>query len=458
MDYFKRQYSAFLDQWWVQEHRKPLLLRGARQVGKSTLVRQFAEKQKLELLEVNLERHFELDQIFKTYNVQKIIASLEGIFGKKVSTNSLIFLDEIQATPNAIAAMRYFYEDRPQIPLVAAGSLLEFILGEGLISMPVGRIQYLYITPMTFSEYLEAKGETYLLNLLKSLDPYKPPALTVHKRMLGLQREYLFVGGMPEAIRAFLKNNDPHSSILVGQSILDTYRDDFHKYSSKIESVRLQRVFQRVARYLNQKVKYTALDPDENSRETKKTLELLAQAKIVSRVYHSAANGIPLGAEANFNVFKLLFLDVGLVNRLLGLSWHELMDMAERALIHEGPLAEQFIGQSLLSLFSNNGTQEPQVYYWLRESRASNAEVDFVVSVGTHVVPVEVKSGKSGSIKSLLQFVAEKNSRLAIRFDLSPISMQTIQHRIGSEKVKFNFLSVPLYAVDEVFRLASLSL
>jgi predicted AAA+ superfamily ATPase len=451
---FFRANETQLQDWYRTPSRKPLLLRGARQVGKSTLVRQFAARQGLELLEVNLERNLGLEQVFKSLKMDRILLELEGILGQKVSgSNKLLFLDEIQATPHALAALRYFYEDCPEIPLIAAGSLLEFVLGQGLISMPVGRIQYHYLGPVTFDEYIQARKEDFSFSQLKGIHLGVPLAEASHLRLDHLQREYLFIGGMPQSVQAFLARGLMDDCEAVLQSILDTYRDDFHKYASQVETLRLQRIFDRVAGYLNRKVKYAALDPGEQSRETKKMLQLLTQAKLISPIYHTHANGVPLGAEADLSVYKLLFLDVGLVNRMLQLSWREIRNLDERGLIHEGPLAEQYIGQSLLAAFSNFGMMEPKLHYWLREGKSANAEVDFVVAQGQHVIPIEVKSGKSGSMKSLLQFVAEKKSPVAVRFDLNPPSIQRLAHQVGSERVQFDLISLPLYAVGELPRL-----
>lgn len=454
---FPRLNEIALVEWWQTPSRKPLILRGARQVGKSTLVRSFAEKAGIKVAAINCERHPELEKVFANGKMEEVFSALEGILKAELPRDSsaLLFLDEIQAVPSAISFLRYFYEELPSLPVIAAGSLLEFALSDRSVSMPVGRIQFHYLGPATFTEYLEARGETYFLKILDQYELGKQIAESAHTALLAFQREFLFVGGMPEAVQLAAQGGKAQKTSDALQSILDTYREDFGKYATRAETDRLFRVFSRIAAFLHKKVKYSAVDPEEQSRETKKTLQLLKQARLITPVYHSSGNGVPIEAEADFDVFKLLFLDVGLMNRLLDLSWSELEKLDERTLIHEGPLAEQFIGQSLLTAFSQQGRREPRLHYWLREGKASNAEVDYLISFRGKVVPIEVKSGKSGSLKSLIQFVHEKKCELAVRFDLNLPSEQWVTHAgaSGASIGRFKLLSLPLYLADQLPRI-----
>ncbi|MDZ7340974.1 MAG: ATP-binding protein [candidate division KSB1 bacterium] len=451
----KRYAEGTLKKWLANPYRKPLIIRGARQVGKSTLVRNFAQDGNLNLIEVNLEKHLELDVIFKTFNIPGIIREIEGLTGKTIlAPNSLLFLDEIQATPWALQALRYFYEEYPQLPVIAAGSLLEFALSRHNFSMPVGRIEYLYLGPMTFEEFLLEK-DSRLLDYIHNFDLATPLPQTVHKQLLEKQREFLFIGGMPEAIFRYIQTDQLTEATSVHQSIIETYKDDFSKYVRQNNLIRLHRVFNYVPSAVGEKVKYSNISRDDQAREIKIAVDLLTKAGLITPVYHSSCSGIPLNAQADFSKFKLLFVDVGLMNRVCGLDWLALNSMDERKLINEGSIAEQFIGQHLLYL--NNGQEAPSLHYWIREQKTGNAEVDYVISRGDLILPVEVKSGKSGSLKSLFQFVFEKHAPLAIRFDLNLPSIQKVSHKIQqnhrAEAVEVTLISLPIYLVGQLNRL-----
>lgn len=444
--------------WLKDPYRKPLIIRGARQVGKSTLVHNFADNNHLDLVEVNLERHIELDFVFKTLNVQKIMREIEGLTGKNaLKPDSLLFLDEIQAAPFALQALRYFYEEYPQLPVIAAGSLLEFVLSNHPFSMPVGRIEYLYLGPMTFEEFLLEK-EPELLKYIHSFDFDTPIPDTAHGRLLERQREFLFVGGMPEAVNRYIQTNELNQATRVHQSIIETYQDDFSKYVGKNQLIRLHRVFNYASSAVGRKVKYSNISGDEKARELKTAIELLAKARIITPVYHSSCSGIPLSAQIKETIYKLLFLDVGLMNHICGLDWLAMRSMDDRNLMNEGSIAEQFIGQHLLLCYSE--LRSLKLHYWLREQKTSNAEVDYVLSKGDVIFPVEVKAGKSGSLKSLLQFMYEKKGDLAVRFDLNLPSIQEVSHQLPqnekSETINFRLISLPLYLVGQLYRIIDL--
>ena len=448
----KRKLSNLLKHWHSSNVRKPLVLRGARQVGKSTLVRLFAEEQGLDLLEVNLERHRDMDRIFAGLDVGLILANLEAVAGKRVSSQTLIFLDEIQAAPHALEALRYFFEDRPELPVVAAGSLLEFALSREAFSMPVGRVQYLFLQPMGFSEFLEVVDPPSL-EWLESMDQSEFFPQEAHKRLSARQREYLLVGGMPEAVKCFAETRDFAAVASIQNGILNTYVDDFSKYARQSDLADLQRLFRNLPLHLGKKTKYTHLLPDASSAHSRKLLELLIKAQVALPVYGSDCSGIPLRGGMNPKVLKLFFLDVGLVSRLLGQDWIDIQSQEERSLVNEGPLAEQFIAQHLYldPIFET----PPELFYWLNESKNANAEVDFVVSQGNLIMPVEVKAGKSGSLKSLHLFCGRRHLGQAVRFDLSPPSRQeittSVTGKMGSDlESRYILHSMPLYAVEKL--------
>lgn len=447
----KRFVQQHLDLWLKKGRRKPLIIRGARQVGKSTLVRNFAGENQRQLIEVNLERNPGLDSVFKTNDIPKIIAEVEGLTGIQVcDETSLLFLDEIQAVPSALPALRYFYEERPGLPVIAAGSLLEFVLEKHDFSMPVGRIEYLHLGPMTFKEFLTALSEGDLVTYLEIKDGAFRIPETAHQRLLRRQREYLFVGGMPESVLAFLESKSLLQAREVHRSIIQTYQDDFAKYSKRMPLARLHTVFNALPRHIGEKIKYAQIVSEDRSSEVKAAIELLIKARLYLPVFHSDCSGLPLQAGMDEKVYKLYFLDVGLLNYLNGLDWRTIESLDERKLINEGKLAEQFTAQHLA--YREGGLEPPSLFYWLREGKRANAEVDFVVPMGNRIFPIEVKAGKSGSLKSLLQFVLSKGQPVVCRFDLNLPSRQEVTHHLrqqeGSKPVRFTLVSLPLYGVE----------
>lgn len=453
----KRFAERSLTKWIDKTNRKPLVIRGARQVGKSTLVQQFAKANDLTLHEVNLERHLTLTDVFKSQNTGRILRELEYICQQGLidREGSLLFLDEIQSIPIAMQSLRYLYEDFPHLPVIAAGSLLEFTLSKHSFSMPVGRIEYLHLNPMSFEETLEASGEESLLKLLRNFQKSEDFPRSAHDRLLELQRTFLLVGGMPEAVYRFIETGSFEDAFDVHASIVDTYRDDFSKYGTQAELLRLHKVYEYVPLAIGEKFKFVNVDPAESARDIRKVVDLLMKAGIINLAFHSDASGLPLQATANQRIFKPFFLDCGLMNYLCGTRWINPSDLNKREFINEGKMAEQFIAQHL-PFFSKSNTKS-KLTYWLREGRSTNAEVDFIVQLGPSIVPIEVKAGKSGTLKSLLLFAHQKNSPYAVRFDLNLPSFQTVCHSSGQKKqsvtVEFDLLSLPLYLVEQLPRI-----
>ncbi|MDO8273689.1 MAG: AAA family ATPase [Gammaproteobacteria bacterium] len=446
-----------IKKWLNKSHRKPLVVRGARQVGKSTLIDLFAQQQHIPLTQINLERFNNLSPAFQSNDPRAILDVLEALPGvNTVSAASLLFLDEIQAVPEAIAALRYFYEDMPQLAVVCAGSLLEYALRDQRFSMPVGRVEYLHMGPMTFSEFLEALDETRLLATICefTLDSEINPV--VHGRLMELLRYYYFVGGMPEAVSVFATTRSLKEVGDVHNSIIQTYREDFPKYIGSRSLSRVQQVFNFAARNVGKKVKYSQYSNVDTSATIKSDIELLCLARVLSKVIHSHCSGLPLQADLEEKMYKLIFLDVGLMNAICGVNWNSISRMTESTLVNEGTIAEQFIGQHLLELLAESPNRE--LNYWLREGRSNNAELDYVIALNGRIVPIEVKAGATGSLKSLHQFMGEKlaseASPLAVRFDMNLPSRQTIQTRIKKGEqvhdLQYELLSLPLYLVERL--------
>lgn len=454
----KRLAQNELKAWHQNKKRKPLILRGARQVGKSTLVRQFATEQNLDLIEINLERHPYLDPIFQTLDTKKILAELETIVGKTIlKKDTLLFLDEIQATPQALAALRYFYEDHPDLAVVCAGSLLEFSLAKHNFSMPVGRIEYLHLGPMTFLEFLMALNEPYLVTLLQNFKLNENWPQTAHQKLLDYHRLYLFIGGMPESILTYSQTQSLTQVQNVHRSIIQTYQDDFAKYGKNSRQLSLlHQIFLTLPKFIGTKIKYSNIARESKSAKVKEGLDLLIKARLLHPAYHSSASGLPVSATQNLNIYKLYFLDCGLFNSLCGTNWKTLNEMNERTLINEGALAEQFIAQHLA--YIESGREAPHLNYWLSESQSQNSEIDFLMGLNNAVLPIEVKAGKSGTLKSLQHFIYNKKIKVALRFDLNPPSVQNIKHKLtgtihNEETVEFKLMTLPLFMVESIFKL-----
>lgn len=441
----RRNKIKTLHDWFKSDTRKPLVLRGARQVGKSTLVRLFAKEYGLRLIEINLDRKGHWNKIFETNDTSSIIREVEDHLNIRIDstqeTKDILFFDECQATPALLSALRYFYEDLPALPVITAGSLLEFTLEKFQTSLPVGRIEFMHLGPMTFDEFLLAKGEDRIVASLSEFDLTKKISTTMHEKVLRYQREYLFVGGMPEAVSLFTRNGDPKRIRKVLSEILDVYRDDFNKYSRDSMHPRLHLIIDYVLSHVGEKVKYSNISKDYEAKEIKKGIDLLLKAKIITKVDNTHSQGIPLKKGADGSTYKLIFLDVGLINVGLRYEWRDILNSSERELLHEGPLAEQFVGQHLRELSPE--FEESELFYWLREGRSNAAEVDYLVQQGKNIIAIEVKSGATGSMRSLHQWnkdISHKYKR-SLRFDLNPPS----QFNIKVDNFNYELISLPLY-------------
>lgn len=390
----KRNAEKELHSWMKRQNRMPLIIRGARQVGKTYLIEKFGREHFDSLIGINLEKEPSLHRLFETNDVAHVVRELELFSGRKLKPGrSLLFLDEIQACPKALACLRYFHEDMPELHVAAAGSLLDFALREFQYSMPVGRIEYLYLHPLTFEEFLAATGDSQLVNYIRDYqvgDDFSPVA---DKKLREALRLYYFVGGMPSAASAYVERGDLLDVQRRLASITATLQDDFAKYGNRAQQRAMRNILRFVPRHTGRKVKFANIDREMRSAELRKALELLELSRVITMVRHSAANGIPLGAEASDKHFKTLLLDIGLCNNLCGLS---LPDEAGLMTAVEGGLAEQFVGQQLLAggpMFENR-----PLFYWHRERKNANAEVDYLLPLGEHIIPVEVRAGKSGSL------------------------------------------------------------
>lgn len=443
-----RNALTYLQSWKNKPSRKPLIIHGARQVGKSYLVREFAKVENLELLEINFERNPGYAEAFLNREPKDCIEVLRLQFNKELTSGkSLLFLDEIQAQPLVIGRLRYFYEELPELHICAAGSLLDFALTEEPFSVPVGRLEYMYLGPMTFEEFLFALGEEKLNNYINNYRMSETFPKEIHEKLLALTLQYSLIGGMPESVKTYVETASLNLVNEVKQALIATFRDDFHKYKGRTDLSRLHVVFSRIPQIVGRQVKYVLIDRDDTAANLSRTLDLLCRARIAYRVRESLSNGVPLGAEASDRQFKLLFLDIGIMSSLLGLNIQTLLPKHEFELANDGSLAEQFIGQHLL--YMEEPYLPPELYYWSRDKKGSSAEVDYIIASGNQVVPIEVKAGKTGKLRSIHVFLSEKKRMLAVRFNSALSEITEIKKESSNAKL----LSLPHYMVGQVRRL-----
>ncbi|OGR08469.1 MAG: nuclease [Deltaproteobacteria bacterium RIFOXYD12_FULL_50_9] len=394
----KRLAEKQIIDWKDSPRRKPLIIRGARQVGKTWLVDNVLAKQFDNFVKIDLEKRRDLHVHFSgSLEPRTILNYLELAAGRITSGRTLLFFDEIQACPRAIMALRYFYEQMPELHVVAAGSLLEFAFGD--IAIPVGRVQYLHMHPMTFYEYLLAMGKEPMAEY--TLTPPENVADPIQQMILSELRGYFFVGGMPECIKTYRDSGSMVETFRVQSEILDSYRDDFSKYRPRIDTMCLDAVFLNVARNAGEQLKYVRLDQGHSGLTNRKALDLLVKAKVIHKIPSCDPSGLPLGATANQKKFKAAMLDIGLLQRLCQVPAELELQQENLLAMYRGKLAEQFVAQELLAWHSS------ELFYWAREVRGSNAEVDYLVVREGKIYPIEVKSGSGGSLRSL-QLMLEK--------------------------------------------------
>lgn len=448
-----RRLQENLTEWLRSPHRKPLVLRGARQVGKSTLVRLFAAQENLELVELNFERDPELAAVFQSRDPHWIVNQLRLLRNATLQPGrSLLFLDELQACPAAFVALRYFHEELSALPVVAAGSLLEFALSDARLSVPVGRVEYRFLGPMDFREFLQACGEGALAAHLATWTLPAGMPSAIHERLRVLFRQYTLVGGMPESVLRWSETRDASLCERTKTAILLTYEDDFAKYTAGAGQRRVRQVFRWLPGGLGRKVVFSEIDGGERADVLNEALEQLCRAQVATRVVHSAGNGVPLAAEENRKHGKVVFLDTGLVCTAQQLG-PTLVGTPDVMQINAGAIAEQIAGQMLRE--SAGFDTPPSLHYWTRDKAGASAELDYLIAVAGRVVPIEVKAGATGRLRSLHVFMNEKGLDLAVRLYDGPPEMTSVDLGFNETRVRYRLLSLPLYLAGEVRRLVA---
>lgn len=438
----KRSIEKELLHWKNSEERFPLIIRGARQVGKSFAIETFGEAHFAATVVANFEEKPYLAACFETFEIPDILSKMASLIGKEiVPGKTLLFFDEIQNCIPALKSLRYFKEKLPELHVIAAGSFLEFVLEDvPELSFPVGRVQFLNMHPLSFMEYLQAVDQQGLCEIVASMSLKNLPSEEIHNHLLRFVRDFFYVGGMPASAVKFSQNRSFLEVQRIQASILDFYRLDLAKYSKKSQYKNMELLYRRLPVLVGQHFKYNKIDSGSSnpSRDYKIVLHKLGLARVIHVVYATAANGIPLQSEVSDKKFKVFFLDIGLLQNAVEIEPKEIAT-SELTDIYRGVLAEQFVAQELLVYV--DPYKDRHLYYWDRQEAGSTAEVDFVMNISGRVVPIEVKAGAAGKLKSLRQFLSTKPSKVGVK--ISEASL----------KLEGNILSVPFYLISQLPRL-----
>ncbi|MBE6343864.1 MAG: ATP-binding protein [Lentimicrobiaceae bacterium] len=452
--YISREIDKQLNEWKESKQHKPLLLRGARQVGKSSVVRHLGESFDY-YIEANFEKKSELKDLFKQTTDVKLLASNIGLLYNTpiIAGKTLLFLDEIQVSSEAIKSLWFFKEDFPELHIIAAGSLLEFTLKD-LASFGVGRIRSLFMYPFSFDEFLIAQGKKDWVEAKQMADAEKPLFEALHNELVQQFRTFLIVGGMPASVVAWLDSHNYNECQAELDDIQLSYYDDFAKYSNKVDTTLLRNTLQSVVAQTGKKFMYSKVEGGYRTDDVKNALRMLCDAGIIKRVSHTAANGLPLGAEVNDKFRKYIYLDSALLLRILDLNFGASQNIVDTIvagtaedLVNKGGLAEMILGWELVKYSSSRSQHD--LFYWENTSENTTSEVDYIIVRNMKVVPIECKSGKSGKMKSLRLFMKNKHIKEAIRCSLENFALLQ-NNEDKSENEVSNICINPLYAVSNI--------
>jgi len=452
--YYNRFIDSYLSEWSARKEHKPILLRGARQVGKSTAVRHLGAQFKY-YVEINLEKQPDYKALFsQDLQVKRIVPQMAAMCGIPiVPGETLLFMDEIQDCQEAIMALRFFKEDMPDLHVVAAGSLLEFVLDD-IPTFGVGRIHSMYMFPMTFDEFLLANGESLLMEARNQATPTSPLPKPLHDKLVQWVRTFMLVGGMPESVAKWVETNDYLQCQEVQDDILTGYEADFPKYKKKVDPQLLIATMRSAAVQATKKFVFSRVPGDYKTADVKKALEMLTMAGILIPVTRTDANGLPLGDERDDSIRKILLLDTGLMLRLLNMSMGDITALTSQILtasaadlVNKGSVAEMLAGLELLHYLSPNLHHE--LFYWMRQAKNATAEVDYVLPHNMQVLPLEVKAGVQGGMKSLWDFMGDKKLTQAVRCSLENFG-QFDHVEAKAENAIRHVTIVPLYAISQL--------
>lgn len=433
---FRRHITAHLVTWKASNNRKPLVLRGARQVGKTTLINEFSKTYKNSIL-LNLEKSKDA-RFFEDYedvNTIKEALFFEYNISSSEIDHTLLFIDEIQESPKAIQLLRYFYEELPQLHVIAAGSLLEFAMQQ-VKSFPVGRIEYLYLYPLNFSEYLLATGKEQAFDALNQI-PIKDFA---HKTLIDLFNAYTIIGGMPEIVKTYIAQKGISDLPKVYESIWASYKNDVEKYTNSDTERKVIKHIMSVAHlYVDQRIKFQSFgNSNYRSREVSEAFSNLDAAKIIQLIYPTTNLEAPVRPDVKKSP-RLQFLDTGLINYDLKIQT-DLLAQKDLSNAYKGAIIPHMITQEVLSL---NTINNPKPHFWVREKPQASSEVDLVLQHKDKLIPIEIKSGTTGSLKSLHEFIERSNHHYAIRMYAGEFKIE--EHTTPNQKKSYKLMNLPYY-------------
>ena len=449
--YYQRIIDQHLNEWAAQPDHKPVLLRGARQVGKSTAVRHLGQQFE-NFVEINFEKKPQYKELFKKdLDVTRIVPLIASLSGQPITPGkTLLFLDEIQECPEAIMSLRFFKEDMPSLHVIAAGSLLEFAIRE-LPTFGVGRIHSMFMYPMTYDEFLMANGRDAIMQMRNDCDSQHTLPTPLHDTLVDDLRTYMLVGGMPESVNCWVKTHDYLQCQKIQDDLTITYEDDFTKYHGKVDPTLLRHTLHSAALQVTNKFVYKKVG-DYRTSEVQKALDFLCLAGLLIPVTHTDANGLPLGSEANNSYQKFLLLDTGIMLRLLNMSLGNITEITTHILTstasnlaNKGPMAEMLAGLELLHYRSPNIRHE--LFYWVRHKKNAVAEIDYLCVKDGQVLPIEVKAGVQGGMKSLWAFMRDKHLTSAVRCSLENFG-EIIQTDTADNDTERYVKIYPLYAIS----------
>ena len=425
----KRTLYNNLKDWKVSNNRKPLLLQGARQVGKTYLINEFGKNEYSNYIYLNFEQNPSLRTLFTGNLAPENIINNIGLYtGQKiVATDTLIFFDEIQAVPEAITSLKYFNEQSPEYHIIAAGSLLGVSVGKPH-SFPVGKVNFMKMYPLSFFEYLNAFGEELLVENLINIEKPEPLPGLLHEKLLSHLKMYLYLGGMPEVLQSYIEERDIALARNIQNEILEAYQRDFSKYSEKTQAIKTSELWQSIPYQLskeNKKFKYSDVRKKARASTFEQTIEWLKSAGLIHLAYNISVPKIPLSGYTDYSKFKIYLFDTGLLGAMLNLTSDIIIRPNELFSEYNGAFIENYIAQELMA----GGSRD--LFYWTSKN---DAEVDFVLQLENEIYPLEVKSGTNKNIRSLRSYENKYSPRLIFR--TSP------RNFIQSE----NFINVPLYA------------
>ncbi len=437
---FERLLLKELEQWQHKPSRKPLVIRGARQVGKTTLVHQFAERFE-QYIYLNLELTEDKQPFLKFTNIETLVQNIFFIKNQLLSlkSNTLIFIDEIQEVPEALNVLRYFYEQEPSIHIIAAGSMLETALNKN-IHFPVGRVEFKVLRPVSFPEFLDALGERASLEQILRV----PMRDFAHDKLLKLYHLYALIGGMPEVIKTYLATKDLGSLQSVFDSLITSYLEDVEKYAKNDSQVLfLRHIIRTSFAEAGNRIQFAGFgNSTYKSREMSESFRLLEKVFLLNLVYPNTSATLPLLPDLKKSP-RLILLDTGLMNYFLGIQ-KDIIGTDDLNKIYKGKMIEHLTGQELLATEVNT---LHALFFWVKEKKESTAELDFLVSFEGYIIPVEVKSGKTGTLRSLHQFMDLAPHQMAVRFYAGNLGISELKTASGKE---FFLLNLPYFLVSQI--------